>query len=44
MWKAYPKDKHIHKNKQDHTQTQKMFIKVELLCGPRGRRERKREG
>jgi hypothetical protein len=43
-WKIDPKDKHTHKNKQDHTQTQmyKMFIIVELFYGTQGKRERKR--
>jgi hypothetical protein len=33
MWKIDPKDKHTHKNKQDHIQTymQKMFAIVGLL-------------
>jgi hypothetical protein len=45
MWKTEPKDKHIHKNKHDHTQThaKNMFVTVELLYGTCGRRERKRE-
>jgi hypothetical protein len=45
MWKMDPKDKHIHKNKHDHVkiQMQNMFVTVELLCGTRGRREKKRE-
>jgi hypothetical protein len=40
-----PKDKHIHKNKLDHMQTQKqnMFVTVELLYGTWGKKERKRE-
>jgi hypothetical protein len=39
------KDKHIHKNRHDHTQTQmwNMFVTVELLYGTWGRRDRKRE-
>jgi hypothetical protein len=38
------KDKHIHKNKLDHIQTQvwNMFVTVELLYGTWGKRERKR--
>jgi hypothetical protein len=37
--------KNIHKNKHYHLQTrmQNVFVTVELLCGTRGRRERKRE-
>jgi hypothetical protein len=39
------KDKHVHKAKHEHIQTQmqNMFVTVELLYGTRGRRERKRE-
>jgi hypothetical protein len=44
-WKIDPKDKRIHKDRHDHTQTQmwNMFVTVELLYGTRGRKERKRE-
>jgi hypothetical protein len=39
MWKIDPKDKHIHKNKHDHTQTQKynMTVIAELLYGTQER-------
>jgi hypothetical protein len=39
------KDKHIHKNKYDHIQTQRwnMFVTVELLYGTQKTGERKRE-
>jgi hypothetical protein len=39
------KDKHMHKNKHDHIQTQmyNMFAMVELLYGTSGKREMKRE-
>jgi hypothetical protein len=45
MWKIDPKDKHIHKNKYDHTQIHayNIFVIVELHYGTLGRRERKRE-
>jgi hypothetical protein len=45
IWKIDPKDKHIHKNKHDHTQTEmlNMFVIMELLYGTWGKRERKRE-
>jgi hypothetical protein len=45
IWQIDPKDKHIHKNRHDHTQTQmwNMCVTVELLYGTQGRRERKRE-
>jgi hypothetical protein len=38
-------DKHIHKNKHDHIQTQmyKVFVVVELHYGIQGKRERKKE-
>jgi hypothetical protein len=44
-WKIDSKDKHIHKDRHDHTQTQmwNMCATVELLNGTRGRRDRKRE-
>jgi hypothetical protein len=37
------KDKHIHKNKHNHIQTQiqNMFLTVELLYGTGGKRKRK---
>jgi hypothetical protein len=43
-WKIDPKDKHMHKNKHDHLQTQlqNMFVTVELLYGTQGKKERKR--
>jgi hypothetical protein len=36
------KDKHVHKNKNDHIQTQMYYISVivEILYGTQGRRER----
>jgi hypothetical protein len=39
------KDKHIHKNKHDYIQTQiqNMSVRVEILYGTQGKRERKRE-
>jgi hypothetical protein len=45
IWKMDPKDKHIHKDRHDHTQTQmwNMCVTVELLYGTWGRRDRKRE-
>jgi hypothetical protein len=45
MWKIDPKDRNVHKNKHDQTQThmQNKFVIVELLYGTWGRRERKRE-
>jgi hypothetical protein len=34
----------MHKNKRDHilTQLENMFVTVELLCGTRGQREKKK--
>jgi hypothetical protein len=45
MLKIDPKGKHIHKNKQDHTQSYmyNMSVIVELHCGTWGRKERKRK-
>jgi hypothetical protein len=45
MWKIDPKDRNVHKNKHDQTQThmQNKFVIGELLYGTWGRRERKRE-
>jgi hypothetical protein len=39
------KDKHMHKNKHDHMQTQilSMFLTLELLYGTQGMRKRKNE-
>jgi hypothetical protein len=45
MWKIDPKDRNVHKNKHDQTQThmQNKFVIVKLLYETWGRRERKRE-
>jgi hypothetical protein len=40
IWKTDPKDKHIHKNKHDHTNS---YVEHDCDNGTWGRKERKRE-